>query len=115
MFVDNLDSIEKKQVNMPGAVNVEVQVPVAAPQGWEDHVMRVFTIKNMGNTPKHAHDWPHINYIIKGEGVLHMNGKDNPVKAGSVAYVPNNTEHQFRGTVEGEFQFICIVPKDGHY
>lgn len=91
-----------------------MQVPVAAPQGWEDHVMRVFTITDMGNTPKHTHDWPHINFIVKGEGILHMNGTDHPVKSGSVAYVPNNVEHQFKGVTD-EFQFICIVPKDGHH
>lgn len=90
MFVDNLKFIKRMPMDMPGAVNVIKQVPVGGnAEGWEDHVMRVFTISDMGNTPKHTHDWPHINYIIKGEGLLHMDGKDHPVEEGSVAFVPS--------------------------
>lgn len=115
MFVDNLKVIKKVPMEMPGAVNVMKQIGVGNDEGWEDHVMRVFTITEMGNTPKHTHDWPHINYIIKGEGILHMNGKDFPVEEGGVAYVPSGVEHQFKSTTTGEFTFICIVPNKGEY
>jgi quercetin dioxygenase-like cupin family protein len=115
MFVDSLKFIKRTPMDMPGALNVMKQVAVGKEEGWEDHVMRVFTITEMGNTPKHAHDWPHINYIIKGEGILFMDGKENPVSEGDVAFVPSNVEHQFKSTTEGEFTFICIVPNRGEY
>jgi len=115
MFVENLKSIQKIPMDVLGAANVVKQIAVGSKEGWEDHVMRVFTIKDMGNTPKHTHDWPHINYIIKGEGILHMNGKDHTVSEGSVAYVPSGVEHQFKSSTKGEFSFICIVPSKGEY
>ncbi|PLX67708.1 MAG: cupin [Denitrovibrio sp.] len=115
MFVDNLKFIKKIPMNIPGALNVVKQVPIGNAEGWEDHAMRVFTISDMGNTPKHSHEWPHINYIIKGEGILHMNGTDHPVEEGSVSYVPKGVEHQFKSTTKGEFSFICIVPNVGEY
>ncbi|PLX68586.1 MAG: cupin [Denitrovibrio sp.] len=115
MFVDNLKFIKRVPMDMPGAVNVMKQAPIGNAEGWEDHVMRVFTITDMGNTPKHNHDWPHINYIIKGEGILHMDGKDHPVEEGSVAFVPAGVEHQFKSSTTGEFTFICIVPNKGEY
>lgn len=115
MFVDNLKFIKRVPMDVPGAVNVIKQVPIGSAEGWEDHVMRVFTISEMGNTPKHKHDWPHINYIIKGEGILHMDGRDYPVEAGSVAYIPEGTEHQFKSSTMGDFSFICIVPNKGEY
>jgi len=115
MYVNNLKDIPMTPMQIPGALNAFKQIGVGGAEGWEDHVMRVFTLKDMGNTPKHAHDWPHINYIIKGEGILHMNGTDNPVSEGSVAYVPAGAEHQFRSTSKDDFVFICIVPSVGEY
>ncbi len=85
-------------------------VPVE--EGW-DYVLRKFVIEEGGFTPKHTHPWVHVNYIIKGEGTLFLNGKENPVKAGDFAYVPPNEEHQFKNTGKGTFEFICIVPPEG--
>ena len=75
--------------------------------------MRVFTVQPGGHTPKHEHPWPHINYVLKGEGVLHHDGVQTPVRAGSVAYLPGGTHHQFVNNSDTELSFICIVPREG--
>lgn len=113
MFVGHIDEIEKTKLESPQLKGVTKQVPVGPDQGWEDHVMRVFTVEAGGHTPKHAHDWPHINYVLEGEGVLHHNGKESHIRAGSVAYVPGGTEHQFVNNSSEKLSFICIVPKEG--
>jgi quercetin dioxygenase-like cupin family protein len=82
-------------------------------EGWKGHVMRIFEIGAGGYTPKHAHPWYHVNYILEGKGELYLDGAVNQVEAGSYAYVPENSIHQFKNTGDGTFRFICIVPEEG--
>jgi len=88
-------------------------VLVGPEQGWEGYVMRLFTVKGQGNSPRHAHPWPHINYIVAGEGILYLDGKEHTLKAGGVAFIPPDREHQFINRTDGDFSFICIVPEEG--
>lgn len=53
------------------------------------------------------------NYVANGEGVLHLEGVDHPVYKGSFAFVPPNSEHQFRNTGQEKLSLICIVPEEG--
>lgn len=93
--------------------NVVKKVLISPKEGWEGYVMRVFDIDAGGYTPKHSHLWPHINYVIKGKGILHLDGIDHEVEAGSYAYVPGNKIHQFSNRGEEQLSFICIVPEEG--
>lgn len=113
MYLDHVKNIKTVNVNAPGAVNAIKQTLVGPAQGWQGWVMRQFTLTVNGNTPRHTHPWPHINYIVSGEGTLFLNGKENTVKPGSVAYIPGGAEHQFRNCGQGDFSFICIVPEEG--
>ena len=87
------------------------KILVSPADGWSDHVMRVFELGPGGYTPRHAHDWFHVNYVIDGEGSLFLEGIEHPVVAGSYAFVPAGAEHQFRNTGDRTFRFICIVPE----
>jgi len=115
MPLGHLSDLTPKPVTNPAAQDAAMRVLVGPEQGWSDHVMRVFDLAPGGYTPKHQHDWPHINYIIAGEGTLFLEGQENPIKAGAYAYVPANALHQFRNTSDKPLQFICIVPTSGHY
>jgi quercetin dioxygenase-like cupin family protein len=114
MIVGNFNDLLAKKIESPEAKNAAMKVLVSAESGWEDYVMRVVEVEKDGYTPKHSHPWQHINYIIEGEGILMVDNKDNPVKAGSFAYVPADHIHQFRNASDKPFKFICIVPKEGH-
>lgn len=113
-MVGNINQLESKVINSPEAKDASIQVLVSPNEGWDSHVMRVLEVKQEGHTPKHSHPWPHINYIIEGEGELMIDGKIHQVNAGSYAYVPSDTLHQFRNVGKSVFKFICIVPKEGH-
>ena len=41
-------------------------------------------------------------------------GKITTITPGSYAYVPVDTEHQFRNVGTEILEFICIVPEIGH-
>lgn len=113
-MIGHLKQLEKKPIIHPESDRAFMQVLVSETEGWSDHVMRVVTVEENGYTPKHAHPWPHINYMIEGEGSLMINGEITPIKAGSYAFVPGNVLHQFRNEGKTPFKFICIVPKEGH-
>lgn len=113
MFASNVKVLEEIKVTAPGVVNAFKKSLIGPKEGWEGWVMRLFTLKDRGNSPRHSHPWPHINYILSGKGILYVEGKDTSLEEGSIAYVPSNVEHQFISTGDEDFVFICIVPEEG--
>lgn len=113
MFVENVRNIPAAEVKAPGANRARKQVLVGPAQGWDGWVMRLFTLAEGGNTPRHSHPWPHINYVVSGSGTLFLDGKDYQVEAGYVAYIPGGVEHQFKNGGKQDFVIICIVPEEG--
>lgn len=101
------------QMAMEGARDVTRRVLVSPDDGWDGWVMRAFEIAPGGHTPRHAHEWPHINVGLEGEGVLEMDGEEHPLRAGSYAFVPGGTTHQFRNTGDVATGIVCIVPEEG--
>lgn len=114
MVVGNIRDLESKEIKSKEALGASMKVLVSPKEGWEGHVMRVLDIQVGGYSPKHSHDWPHINFIIEGEGEILIDGVVNMVTAGSYAYVPANSLHQFRNVGDTVFKFMCIVPEIGH-
>ena len=113
MFVNNVQNLDEIKVTAPGVVNAFKKTLIGPPEGWEGWVMRLFTLKDGGCSPRHAHPWPHINYILGGRGVLFADGKETALSEGSITYVPSGTEHQFVSSSDEDFAFICIVPVEG--
>lgn len=113
MFVGHVKDMPKIDMTPGGAHGAVKQVAVGPEQGWEDYVMRIMTLEVNGSSPQHSHDWPHINYVISGTGVLLLAGKEYPLIAGTCAYVPANLEHCFRNSGDEQLEFICIVPTRG--
>ena len=114
MIVSNEHQIVAKPMDSPEVKNAAMKVLVGAQEGWTDHVLRIIELGPGGYSPRHKHDWPHINYMVDGSGVLYIDGREHTVEKGAYAYVPANADHQFRNTGDGVFRFICIVPKEGH-
>ncbi len=112
-YVSHMDDIEAVEIQMEGAQGILRRMAVGPDQGWTAHAMRIFTVQAGGNTPRHTHPWPHINYVISGSGTLEMAGTLHEIRAGSAASVPNDVEHQFTNPTEEGLVFICIVPRRG--
>lgn len=113
-MVGNIKDLKELIVTHPQAKDSSMKVLVSPNEGWEGYVMRVVEVEEGGYTPKHSHPWPHINYMIEGNGELMIDGQINKVEAGSYAFVANDKLHQFRNAGKGVFRFICIVPEEGH-
>jgi len=114
MIVANEKDVPPIVMESPEVKEAAIKALISPKEGWEGYVLRVIELGEGGYSPKHTHNWPHINYILEGSGSLHINGKDIPVEAGSYAYVPAGSSHQYRNEGSGKFRFICIVPEEGH-
>jgi len=103
-----------KPIDHPLANAASIRALVGPAQGWNDHVMRVLELSQDGYSPRHSHPWFHVNYIIEGVGTLEIEGVLTTIQAGSYAFVPGGSLHQFRNTGDRPLRFLCIVPKEGH-
>ena len=87
--------------------------------GWDDPVrgrIRWRTLFSKGGTPTdgitcgvaelgpgdwlglHRHAPPEVYYVFAGEGVVALDGRETPVKAGSAVFIPAMAEHGLRQT-----------------
>jgi quercetin dioxygenase-like cupin family protein len=92
------------------AKRVTARVVIGKNDGATNFCMRVFEIAEGGNTPRHSHDWEHEMFVHAGAGEIYCNGRSNPVKAGSVAFIPANEEHQIKNTGKELLIIVCLVP-----
>lgn len=113
-MIGNAKDVVRKVYSGDAVKDASMLKLVGKEEGWDSHVMRIIELGPYGFSPKHEHDWEHINYIIEGEGTLFIDGEEKPVKAGSYAYVPAGELHQFRNATDKTMRFICIVPTRGH-
>ncbi|PKM86382.1 MAG: cupin [Firmicutes bacterium HGW-Firmicutes-12] len=113
MGIGHTKEVQGKLYDGNGAKNALKKTLIGAKEGWDDYVMRLFEIAEGGNSPKHTHPWPHIAFIVKGTGVVNLEGTDHEVEEGSYAYIPANSEHQFINAGNTDLKFICIVPPEG--
>jgi quercetin dioxygenase-like cupin family protein len=115
MPIKKYDDLVATEIQMDGASNVFKKVPIGEKEGWDGYTLRTFTLGSGGYTPRHSHDWEHVNYIVRGKGKLMIDGKAQDIIERDFAFVPPNTEHQFSNPYDEEFEFICIVPNRGEY
>ena len=115
MFLKNIKDIKQIEVSGEGIKNVLKQVPVGPEQGWENHILRVFTVRPQGHTPRHSHDWEHINYVISGAGILEIEGQKHKLETGHFAVVPPNSVHQYSNDGDRDFVMSGMGPTQGEY
>jgi quercetin dioxygenase-like cupin family protein len=115
MSIRKYAEIEEIKVTAGDVVGVTKKVPIGKKEGWPDYTLRVFKITPGGHTPRHSHDWEHVNYIISGKGKLFLDGVEHEIGEKDFAYVPPNALHQFQNPYDRDFEFICIVPNKGEY
>ncbi len=113
MHITRLDKVEKVIPQMEGARGIYKQVPISKTDGAPAFSFRVFTIEPGGHTPFHQHQFEHMNYIIKGNGVVVTKDQEYAIKEGDFALVLPGETHQFKNTAKDrDLVFICAVPRE---
>ncbi|GAB1482430.1 cupin domain-containing protein [Treponema sp.] len=111
-MVRHEDDVQSVPMSGDDIKGVSKQILIGPKDGY-DCFLRVFTVQSGGHTPDHNHPWYHANYVLEGEGQICMDGKQIPVKAGSVAYIEEGKTHHFENTGKVPLRFICLVPESG--
>lgn len=104
-----------------------------AQDGWDDPVRgRLWwrTLMSSGVTPSagmtcgvtelqpgewlglHRHAPPEIYYIFTGAGLVSLDGREIPVKAGSAVFIPGLAEHGIRQTGSEILRLFYVFPVD---
>ena len=107
------DEVPVSTVIGEGLVGVTKQLLVSGAEGWDGWAMRLFEVAPGGHTPRHTHAWPHINIVLSGTGMLHIDGEDHAIEPGTSGFVPPGSTHQFTNTGDVPLGFVCIVPEEG--
>ena len=55
------------------------------------------------------HPVDEVYFVIRGEGVINLNGKDYPIKEGSSIYVQGGAEHRFRSSSQYLVVFYALA------
>jgi mannose-6-phosphate isomerase-like protein (cupin superfamily) len=104
-----------------------------AEDGWDDPVrgrIRWRTLFSKGVTPTagmtcgvtelrpgdwlglHRHAPAEIYYIVAGAGLVCLDGREVPVKAGSAVFIPGMAEHGIRQTGNETLRLFYVFPVD---
>jgi quercetin dioxygenase-like cupin family protein len=108
-LIRNVNSTPTKPVEMQGVKGVRMAIMAGREDGVPNFAMRHFQVEPNGHAPHHSHDYEHEVYVVEGGGTVLLEGKEHPIKAGDVVYVPADEEHQFRAGDKG-MRFLCLVP-----
>lgn len=110
MPVIGYDDFERAPVAMEGSKELYGAEVIGAKQGWSTNILRVFRLKPGGFSPKHSHNYEHVNFVITGKGKLQIGDTLYNLEPHTFAFVPPNVEHQYQNPYDEDFEFICIIP-----
>jgi quercetin dioxygenase-like cupin family protein len=105
-------SSEVAAQSVDGAPKASIRWVLSKEDGTPNFAMRVIEVQAGGATPHHSHATEHEVYILEGEGTVHGEGAEHPLKPGMAVFVPPHEKHQFVNTGSGLLRFICVVPHD---
>jgi mannose-6-phosphate isomerase-like protein (cupin superfamily) len=63
--------------------------------------------------PVHYHRYDEVIYVIEGEGVLHIDGEHNPIRAGSCVHLPARVLHQIENTGDIPIREVAVFVPGG--
>ena len=82
---------------LPASPNREFRLLVNEELGCRDVTQFVGVIPP-GRAPLHSHTYDEVVYVIEGNGLLHLDGEDTPISAGTCIHLPPRVEHCLENT-----------------
>ena len=102
--------VRAQTVSDSGASKVLKRILIGEKEGSNRIVLRMFTIRPGGHTPRHTHEMEHVVYVVEGEGeVVDCDGFAHELKPGDCAFVPPYDLHHFQNRNGSDFTFLCII------
>jgi quercetin dioxygenase-like cupin family protein len=66
-----------------------------------------------GRAPDHFHTYDEVIYVLDGEGLMHVDGADHPLTAGSSIQLPARTVHCLENTGERVMRVVAVFRPAG--
>jgi quercetin dioxygenase-like cupin family protein len=98
----------REVVNVLSGQRTSMQTLISAEEA-PNFSFRKFVMEPHGGMPKHTNRVEHEQYILRGSGVIEIDGRAFEVSVGDSVYIPSGTPHSYRAGKEG-MEFICVVP-----
>ena len=97
---------------LPATPNREFRFLVNQDAGCLDVTQFVGSIPP-GRAPMHSHTYDEVVYIVEGEGVLHLAGRDTPLGPGSCIHLPPLEEHCLENTGPTPMRVLGVFHPSG--
>ncbi|MFB0547143.1 MAG: cupin domain-containing protein [Anaerolineae bacterium] len=89
---------------------VTVRWVIGEDHGAPHFAMRIFDVQPGQATGFHSHWWEHEVFVLAGTGSVKTKDKQQPIREGTVVFVPGGMDHQFINEGDDLLRFICCVP-----
>ena len=110
MTVFHIDEVQGTR--FPAGRHTRVIVGPGGPVEAQGFVMGHVTIFPGGSVPVHSHAQEEVYFIARGEGVIQIDGEQEPVRSGSYVYIRPGCVHLLRNTAREDLVMIfCYAPK----
>ena len=67
----------------------------------------------VGAAPAHYHLYDEVIYVLEGDGVMHMNASQTPLRAGSCIHLPARKLHTLANSGPGMMRVLGVFPPAG--
>jgi mannose-6-phosphate isomerase-like protein (cupin superfamily) len=100
------------QPSLPASGDREFRYLVTDEVGCND-LTQFFGVIAPGRAPEHSHVYDEVIYVLEGEGILHIDGTDEPVSAGSCIHLPPLHLHSLENSGEGPMKIVAVFHPAG--
>jgi mannose-6-phosphate isomerase-like protein (cupin superfamily) len=66
-----------------------------------------------GRAPMHSHTYDEVIYVVEGEGILHLDGRETRIEGGSCIHLPPLVEHCLENTGRGAMRVLGVFHPSG--
>jgi mannose-6-phosphate isomerase-like protein (cupin superfamily) len=74
--------------------------------------MGIYELAAGTKDPQQPHREDEVYYVISGRGMIHIDGEDRPVAAGTVVFVRAGLEHRFHSIKEDLTLLVFFAPAE---
>ena len=100
------------QPSLPASGDREFRYLVTEEVGCRD-LTQFYGVIAPGRAPEHSHVYDEVIYVLEGEGVLHTEGRDEPVAAGSCIHLPPFLVHSLENSGDSPMRIVAVFHPAG--
>jgi quercetin dioxygenase-like cupin family protein len=98
----------RESVKVAAGKGTAMQVLIGSEEA-PNFALRKFVMHPHGGIPKHTNLVEHEQYVLKGSGIIEIDGEAFHVSEGDSLYIPSRVPHSYKAGKDG-LEFICVVP-----